>query len=77
MSESKKDELSLDVLLQLDNEIFPMDSGYCTRSHLSPLKTKGLEKNFSGSLGFQVEHKGIKIHWVKPFSSVPKIRKKA
>ena len=31
MSESKKDELGLDVLLQLDNEIFPMDCGYWTK----------------------------------------------
>ncbi len=31
MSESKKDELSLDVLLQLDSEIFPMDCGYWTK----------------------------------------------
>ena len=31
MSESKKDVLGLDVLLQLDSEIFPMDCGYWTK----------------------------------------------
>jgi hypothetical protein len=31
LSDSKKDELGLDVLLQLDNEIFPMDCGYWTK----------------------------------------------
>ena len=31
VSENKKDELGLDVLLQLDNEIFPMDCGYWTK----------------------------------------------
>ena len=29
--ESEKDDLGLDVLLQLDNEIFPMDCGYWTK----------------------------------------------
>jgi hypothetical protein len=31
LSENKKDDSGLDVLLQLDNEIFPMDCGYWSK----------------------------------------------